>query len=167
MKDHIEIVLDDGSNRVAVWRNVVVHVRRGAQTVQSLDLLIGSWRSLKHRIENDIFALTVITEDAGTVSAEVRKRRAAVVKELTAHRRLHLAVVIKGEGLVADLRRTMVRGVADARTKVFSNTGEAARMIATLPGAPTLEEMHAVIEAATNLDSDCPMSWRAPRSSRS
>ena len=165
MKDHIEIVLDDGSNRVAALRNVVVHVRRGAQTLQSLELLIGSWRSLKHRIEGNIFAVSVITEDAGTVSAEVRKRRIAVVKELTSHRRLHLAVVIEGEGLVADLRRIMVRGVADARTKIYRDTQEAARTIATMPDAPTLEEMLAVIDAACNLDSDCPMSWRSgPRS---
>jgi hypothetical protein len=166
MKDDIEIILDDGSNRLALWRNVFVHVRSGAQTVQSLDLLMGSWRSLKHRLNGDIFAFSIIAADAETVSMEVRKRRAAVIKEMIARDRLHLAAVIEGEGMLADLRRIMVRGVTDSRTQIFSNTQEAARMLATLPSAPSVEEMLAVIDAARNHDRDCPMSSRSMRSGR-
>jgi hypothetical protein len=166
MKDTIEIVLDDGSNRVAVWRNVFVHVRSGAQTEQSLDLLIGSWRSLKHRVSGDIFAFSIIAADAETVSVEVRKRRAAVVKEMTAHALLHLAAVIEGEGLLADLRRIMARGVTDSRTKICSDTREAARTLAALPSAPSVDEMLAVIDATRNHDRDCPMSSRSMRSGR-
>lgn len=152
MNENIEIVIDDGSNRVVIWRNVFVHVRRGPQTMQSLDLLVGTWRSLKRTVDGEIFVLSIIAADAGTADAAVGKRRAAVVREVFGSRRVRSAVVIEGEGILADLRRIMVRGVADSRTKIFGDAWDAARMLAGIPGAPNMAELLAVIDVARKRD---------------
>jgi hypothetical protein len=150
MNDSIEIVLDDGSNRVALWRNVFVQVRHGAQTMQSLDLLIGSWRMLKHRASGDLFGLFILEAGAEMAGAEVRKRQLAVLKEVFDAARLHRVIVIEGQGILADLKRVMARGLTDSRTKIFCDAREAAQALANRPGAPSVAELLAVVDAARN-----------------
>jgi hypothetical protein len=148
MKDTIEIVLDDGSNRVALWRNTFVQLRRGVQTTQSIDLLMGSWRAFKLRIEGDLFALFVVEANAHMVGPDVRKRQREVIKEVLSHNRLHRVVVLEGEGILADLKRVAARGLADSRTKIFRDVLEAAESLARTPGAPSVAEMLSVVSAA-------------------
>jgi hypothetical protein len=152
MRDVIEVVLDDGSNRIAVWRNVFVQARRGPQTMQSCDLLSVSWRSLKRGFEGDLFAIFIVEPGAEAPGPEVRRRQIAIIKEVFAYGRLQPAVVIEGDGVIADLKRTAARGLADGRVKVFSDVWDAVRMLAALPGAPSMAEMLAVVDVARKPD---------------
>lgn len=152
MRDAIDVVLDDGSNRIAVWRNVFVQVRRGPQTMQSCDLLSVSWRSLRRVVEGELFALFVVEERAETPTTEVRRRQAVIIKEVFAQGRLRAAVVIEGDGIVADLKRTAARALGEGRVKIFSDVWDAARMLAALPDAPSMVDLLAVVDVARKPD---------------
>jgi hypothetical protein len=144
----VDIIFDDGSTRFAMWKNVIVQVRRGKLTASALDLMMASWRSRQQRSPRQIFGVFVITEGAELPAADARKRQIEVLTEVGASGRLHAAVVLEGSGVLADLRRAVVASLGGNRVDVYKTSEEAARSLSELAGAPSEAEILAVVRAA-------------------
>ncbi len=148
--DDIEIVLDDGGSRFAQWRNVIVQVRTGKLTLEALDLMVASWRTLKGKVQGPIYAVFIIAADADMPTAEVRARQKEVIAEIGRGGRLRSAIVIEGEGVFAHLRRTIIELTAQG-VRTFPSAEEAADALAREKGAPTRDRILAVVKVARGL----------------
>ncbi len=144
----IDIILDDGANRVAIARNVFVQVRCGEQTETALDLMMATFRARKRQGTSVYFALFVVEDGAPAATAAVRKRQAQVIGEVLGSGRVHVAAVLEGEGIMADLKRIALRALADARVSIHSNVPDAVRALGKLAGAPPAAHLTAVVDAA-------------------
>jgi hypothetical protein len=143
----IEIVLDDGGSRFARRRNVFVQVRTGKLTLQALDLMMASWRSWQRKIDGPIYAMFVIAADADMPTAEVRARQKEVIAEVGRGGRLRAAIVIEGQGVFAHLRRTIIE-LTSPGSHCYGDVEEAASALSKEKGAPSREELLAVVKAA-------------------
>ncbi len=144
----IDILLDDGANRVAMGQNVFVQVRHGEQTEVALDLMIATFRARKRHDQRMYFALFVVEEGAPVASAAVRKRQTEVIGEILASGRVHIAAVLEGAGIMSDLKRIALRALADSRVGIHNDVEAAIRALTKMPGAPPASLLGAVAEAA-------------------
>jgi hypothetical protein len=146
--DEIEIVLDDGANRVAMGPNVVVQVRHGEQSTTALDLMVATFRARKRQSDHAFFGLFVVEESAPIPAPPVRKRQIEVIGEILGSGRVHAALVLEGSGVMADLKRVVLRTLSDARLPIHKTVAEAIRSLAKYPGAPPAAALQAVVDAA-------------------
>lgn len=144
----IEILFDDGSSRFAVRRNTFAQVRRGRLTVEALDLMMATWRSLVRKTPGSIYGLFVIEADADMPPTEVRLRQKEILTEIGATKRLRGALVVEGSGIYVQLRRVLLRSMSDAPT--FYEVEDAARHLASLKeeDAPSAQELVELAAAA-------------------
>jgi hypothetical protein len=145
--DGIEIILDDGSNRVARRKNVFVQFRRGKLTIAALDGMLESYRLIARTTTGPIFALFVIAADADVPNANVRVRQKEVLAEIARDGRMRAAVVVEGEGIFAHLGRTIVSGMSPG-IAALRDVETAARELARMEGAPAESEILSVAAAA-------------------
>lgn len=144
----VEIVFDDGATRFVCWRNVYVQVRKGPLTLEALDLMIATWRMRQQKAPSRTFAFFVVTRDAEPPSAEVRARQGIVIDEVMDTNRLEGALVVEGEGALADTHRALAHGVSKRRPQIHATVEEAARAVAKFADAPTEKEILEVIRIA-------------------
>ncbi len=144
----IDIILDDGANRVAMAQNVFVQVRHGEQTEVALDLMIATFRARKRHDQRMYFALFVVEDGAPVATAPVRKRQTEVIREILGSGRVQIAAVLEGDGIMSDLKRIALRALADTRVGIHNNVEDAVRALAKVPGAPPASLLTAVVEAA-------------------
>lgn len=144
----IEIVFDDGSSRFALQRNVFAQVRRGRLTVEALDLMMVTWRSMARKEPGMIYGIFVIEPDAEMPPVDVRTRQKQAFVELAASKRLRGALVVEGSGVYVQLRRVIVRTMSD--TQMFYDVDDAARYLVSLqePKPPSVADLLAVAAAA-------------------
>jgi hypothetical protein len=158
----IDIILDDGANRVAIAQNVFVQVRNGEQTETALDLMMATFRARKQQGQQVYFALFVVEDGAPTATPAVRKRQTQVIGEVLASGRVHVAAVIEGDGIMADLKRIALRALADSRVGIHQNVPDAIRALGRIPGAPPASLLTAVVEAARDRTRGSRSRMRAP-----
>ena len=144
----IEIMFDDGSSRFAVLRNMFAQVRRGRLTVEALDLMAATWRSLVRKVPGPLYGLFVLEADADMPPVEVRTRQKELFAEIATSKRLRGALVVEGSGVYVQLRRVILRTMSE--TQMFYDVEEAARHLASSSDErpPSVADLVAVAAAA-------------------
>jgi hypothetical protein len=143
----IEVVLDDGSSRVAVSGNIIVQVRTGRLTVATLDRMITIWRERLVPLNVPVFGLFVIGPEAETPPATTHAHQRKLIAEVHEGGAMRSALVVEGRGIFVKLRRELLRSMTDGE-RIFYTAEDAARHLSREDGAPSEAALLAVVEVA-------------------
>ncbi|MBX7191830.1 MAG: hypothetical protein K1X94_07220 [Sandaracinaceae bacterium] len=135
----MRVLYSDADNVFVSEGSLVVQIRRGTMTHQTLDLVD------KHVLDprSHPTALMVVFEESAVVPpADVRKRQQALVKQVLAREGVHVAIVILASGIMGTMLRTISRTMSLTvwRTSTFASIEAAARWLTPSAGlaAPTI-----------------------------
>jgi hypothetical protein len=143
----VEVVLDDGSSRVAVARNIIVQVRTGRLTIDALDRMLAIWRTRLAPRNVPVFGIFVIGADAEMPPPKTHERQREVLREVYERGLMRGALVVEGTGIFVKLRKEMLSSMIGARP-LFYTAEEAALHLAREDGAPSAAELLAVVAVA-------------------
>ncbi|HEX4353987.1 MAG TPA: hypothetical protein VHZ95_13755 [Polyangiales bacterium] len=125
---------NDGTMYIGFWQNVAIIDVGADMEVSHMKLVGSSYRTLLDHYPRGIAALVMIRAGTPVSSAEARAEGARFTKDL-GDLLLHVAMVIEERGVIAQMLRSVVRGVnvlvRQTRLSLFDNIEEA--MVATLP----------------------------------
>lgn len=152
----LESIHNDSTLFIGFWQNVAILDIGADVDLPHMQLVGSAYRTLLEKYPSGIAALVVIRAGTPVASAEARAESARFTKEL-GDQLLHVAMVIEEHGVIAQMLRSVVRGlnalVRQTRLSLFDDVQEAMR--AMLPviipatdrsGLPN--ELRAVVEEA-------------------
>ena len=135
------IVHSDEVVRLATWQNVAITDVRGEMDVVRIQRLVRAVKALVAEFPNGIVTCAFIRENTPVGSKEARNEAAKFVKDL-GDSCLRMALVIEERGIMAQVLRTVVRGMnvitRNTRLVLFNEPGEAVDALAPLVVSPRL-----------------------------
>jgi hypothetical protein len=128
----LRILLNDGDNTVAMLRNVFIQVRRGTQTLASVQRIAEVAMRCQRELDGPMGALLVLEDSAVVPEADVREVQWALVRRFVEDPRLQVCGAVMGDGVGAMLKRTVTRAMllGNPRVRVFSTPQEAIQALA-------------------------------------
>ena len=157
----VEIVYDDGRNAIVRKDSVFVYVRRGAMSMESIELLTATWRSVRRTSTGEVGGLFVLEPSAPLAPPDVRARQRELLREMIRDGRVRGVVVIEGEGVEATAKRSVARllSIGWRNLQIVSDLGTGVKALAKAMGSDGMVVRALAEEARARLD-------RAPRSTR-
>jgi len=137
----------DADNVFVSEGRLVVQVRRGTMTHQTLDMVekhMAGWTS-----KEIAGYLVVMEESAGVPEADVRKRQQITVRKALIDGGSYVAVIMLATGVRASILRAISRtmSIGFPRTSTFSDIEVAARWMAPLAGVSVQHVIDLVAQA--------------------
>ena len=123
----------------ARWRNVAIQLRSAEMTLEAM----GSIETAAHLMRAQMpkaacyGAMLVISADAPRVAGEAAVRQREFLTTLADDERIHIAIVIEGEGVPRFTQRVMARALMGGkRRRVCDSVPDAARTLMAALAAP-------------------------------
>jgi hypothetical protein len=137
-----EILIDEGPNFVASYKNVVLQVRTGAMTVPALEHMVSILRLVRAKLRGKEGALIAVLEESAELSSgSVRARQQELIRELLEHERSWVATIVDHGTAKGALLRTFMRLLVfgHGRAGVFGTPLEAGTWLETRANLPREE----------------------------
>ena len=119
--DRVEVAYDDGKNVIVRRDNSFVYMRRGPMSLEALELLTATWRSMRRADATEIGGLFVLEASAPLAAPAVRLKQRELLQEMNRDGRLRSVLVIEGSGVEAMAKRSVARLLAlGSRVEIVS-----------------------------------------------
>ncbi len=145
----VEMLVEDDGNLFALYKNVMLQIRVGALSLETLELAQSAGRLMRARKRGQPGALiSVLEESASVTSAEVRRKQMEAIQSYLANDNCWMVAIITATGVKGSLLRAAVRLVALGQPKlgVYGSTNSAVVWLASqMRAEPTAPEMAALI----------------------
>ncbi|MET0386926.1 MAG: hypothetical protein ABW321_13250 [Polyangiales bacterium] len=130
-----KVHLTTSTHCIAFWHNVIITDVRGDLDVAAIRIFTAAMKELLGMHPAGVVGITLVQSTVPVGSAETRAESARLTRDIAEHV-LHTAVVIEGRGVLAQLIRTIARGVSvvarNDRTTFPKDLDEALTTIAPL-----------------------------------